>query len=102
MHVSFNKLLLPKGTIPISHAMWQPCKSKHKHRTQVEDLATWLEAWRRYLLCQYCLLAEFYYRISFLRGGGGNVHVAAAIVSVFINTPYLGGSGAVADPDRFP
>ena len=33
------------------------------------------------------------YRIFFL--GGGDVHVAAAIVSVYVNTLYLGGSGGM-------
>lgn len=48
-YVSFNKLLLPKGTIPISHATRETRKSKHKHHRQIEDLPTWLEAWNRYV-----------------------------------------------------
>ena len=48
-YVSFNKLLLPKGTIPISHAPRESRKSKRKNRREVEDSATWLEAWNRYL-----------------------------------------------------
>ena len=49
VYVSFNKLLLPKGTIPISHAPRESRKSKRKNRREVEDSATWLEAWNRYL-----------------------------------------------------
>ena len=48
-YVPFNKLLLPKGTIPISHATRETRKSKHKQFREVEDLTTWLEAWNRYL-----------------------------------------------------
>ena len=48
-YVSFNKLLLPKGTIPISHVTQETRKGKHKQSRDVEDLATWLEAWNRYL-----------------------------------------------------
>ena len=32
---------------------------------------------------------------------GGNVHVAAAIVSVCVNTPYLGESGGMLPPAKF-
>ena len=47
--MSFNKLLLPKGIIPISHVTRETRKGKYKQSREVEDLATWLEAWNRYL-----------------------------------------------------
>ena len=33
-------------------------------------------------------------------GGGGDIHVAAAIVLVCVNTPYLGGCGGMLPPPQ--
>ena len=46
--------------------------------------------------CTSLSQAQGFIQDFFLRGG--NVHVAAAIVSVCVNTPYLGGSGGMPPP----